>query len=107
MLLLQIVGDGGGLTTNTQIDHLVNTPLIGLMGSISTFSYAVCCLLALIGGFRIYNHWQMQGSDEVLLLSARWIAAIITVLILGGILQSIVNSQGVFDPSLQDKIMPR
>jgi hypothetical protein len=107
MILLDIVGNGSGHTTNTQIDHLINDPLVGMIGSVATFSYAVCGLLALIGGFRIYNHWQINGSDEVLTLTARWLAAIIAVLILGGIIQSIVNSQGIFDPSLNDKIMSR
>jgi hypothetical protein len=78
-----------------------------MIGSASTFSYAVCGLMALVGGFRIYNHWQINGSDDVLKMTARWLAAIIIVLILGGNIQSIVNSQGLFDPSLNDKIMSR
>ena len=107
MIFLDIVGNGSGHTTNTQIDHLITEPLVGMIGSVSTFSYTVCGLLALVGGFRIYNHWQMNGSDEILSMTARWLAAIIAVLILGGIIQAIVNSQGVFDPSLNDKIMSR
>ena len=67
------------------------TPLSNQISSFVTFVYVVCGLISLVGGLRIYSRWQ-SGNSDVTADVWRWGLAIITVLLLTGLLGELASS---------------
>lgn len=55
-------------------------PLHNNLSMFVTFTYLVCGFMGLIGGLRIYNRWQLGGSERITTEIWRWAAAILAVI---------------------------
>lgn len=79
------------------------TPLSNRLSAFVKFVYAVCALLSVIAGLRIFSRWQ-SGSDDVTGDIWRWGLGIIIVLLLTTLLSELAdtNSTGPVNISKSD-----
>lgn len=86
------LGGGEGAIDGSIVDRYITDPISNNLGTFSSFVYAVCGIMGLLGGLRIYN-MAMNGEDEVKRFAFRWIGAIIALLVIGYALQGIASAQ--------------
>jgi TRAP-type C4-dicarboxylate transport system permease small subunit len=86
------LGGGEGAIDGSIIDRFITAPISNNLDVFSQFVFAVCGMMGLLGGLRIYN-MAMNGEDEVKRHAFRWLGAIIALFVIGYALQSIASTQ--------------
>ncbi|TDE09804.1 DUF4134 family protein [Dyadobacter psychrotolerans] len=89
------VGTGEGAIDGSIIDRYVTNPISDNLQLFTTFVYAICGFMGLLGGLKIYFK-SMNGDDDIEGYGFRWVAAIIAVLLVGTLLQRIASQQKPF-----------
>ncbi|GHB86089.1 DUF4134 family protein [Persicitalea jodogahamensis] len=94
-LLCQVqhyLGGGEGAIDGSIVDRYITDPISNNLDVFSNFVFAVCGIMGLLGGLRIYN-MAMNGEDDVKRHAFRWLGAIIALFVIGYALQGIASSQ--------------
>ena len=86
------LGGGEGAIEGSIVDRYVTDPISNNLDVFSNFVFAVCGLMGLLGGLRIYN-MAMNGEDGVKRHVFRWLGAIIALFVVGYALQSLAPAQ--------------
>lgn len=91
-LFMQILGDGSGYYNDSMIDQWITNPIAQNMATYTGFVFTIIAILALIGGFKIFQKWQL-GEEPVAPMIFRWGGALIAVLIIAGALRTLAENQ--------------
>jgi|GEM_PF-7054135 len=86
------LGGGEGAINGSIVDRYITDPLSNNLGVFSNFVFAVCGIMGLLGGLRIYS-MAMNGEEDVKRHAFRWLGAIIALFVVGYALQSIASAQ--------------
>ena len=86
------LGSGEGAMDGSIVDRYITDPISNNLDVFSNFVFAVCGIMGLLGGLRIYN-MAMNGEDDVKRHAFRWLGAIISLFVIGYALQGIASSQ--------------
>lgn len=86
------LGGGEGAIDGSIVDLYFTDPLSNNLDVFSNFVFAVCGIMGLLGGLRIYN-MAMNGEDDVKRHAFRWLGAIIALFVVGYALQSLASAQ--------------
>ncbi len=86
------LGGGEGAIDGSIIDRYITDPISNNLDVFSNFVFAVCGIMGLLGGLRIYS-MAMNGEDDVKRHAFRWLGAIIALFVIGYALQSIASAQ--------------
>lgn len=85
------LGGGEGAIEGSIIDRYITDPISNNLDVFSNFVYAVCGIMGLLGGLRIYNG--AMNGDDVKRYAFRWLGAIIALFVVGYTLQSLASAQ--------------
>lgn len=86
------LGDGTGTMNGSILDRFITRPISDNLDVFSSFAFAICALMGLLGGMKIYTRI-MNGDEQVKWYVFRWLGAILAVLVIGTVLQRIAISQ--------------
>ncbi|MPR37397.1 DUF4134 family protein [Salmonirosea aquatica] len=86
------LGRGEGAIEGSIIDRYITDPISNNLDVFSNFVFAVCGIMGLLGGLRIYTG-AMNGDDDVKRHAFRWLGAIIALFVIGYTLQSLASAQ--------------
>lgn len=86
------LGGGEGSMDGSIVDRYITDPITNNLDVFSNFVFAVCGIMGLLSGLRIYN-MAMNGEDDVKRFAFRWLGAIIALFVIGYALQEIASSQ--------------
>lgn len=86
------LGGGEGAMDGSIVDRYITDPISNNLDVFSNFVFAVCGIMGLLGGLRIYN-MAMNGENDVKRFAFRWLGAIIALFTIGYALQGIASSQ--------------
>lgn len=70
----------------------IATATASLYISVKYFCYGLAALFGLVGGLRIYNHWQLHGKHHLHIESeiVAWTGASVFFILAGAIIQAIL-----------------